>query len=310
MTAWTLLCSLGLAAGLCLVVTSIPAFRPVRLTQRVEPYLGLVGRPSKLFSDSPTGLSLPTAVRLLQPVISDLLRRVERISGGSSSVRTRLDRLGNDRSVDRFRLEQLFWALCASGAAVVVLALRTAAGSRPALVPGTALVLCGGLFGVLACDRALTVAVNRRTAQMRTEFPTIVELLALSVSAGEGFTTALERASRVGHGAFAQELSRSLRDIRSGTPTADALTRLADRVELTEVRRFVDAVVVALERGTPLADVLQAQTADAREVGRRELIEAGGRKEIGMMIPVVFLVLPLSVLFALFPGFYGLSLGS
>jgi tight adherence protein C len=56
--------------------------------------------------------------------------------------------------------------------------------------------------------------------------------------------------------------------------------------------------------------VLHAQTADAREAGRRALIETGGRKEIAMMVPVVFLVLPLSVLFALFPGFYGLSLGS
>ena len=29
-----------------------------------------------------------------------------------------------------------------------------------------------------------------------------------------------------------------------------------------------------------------------------------------MMVPVVFLLLPLTVVFALFPGFYGLSLGS
>jgi tight adherence protein C len=49
---------------------------------------------------------------------------------------------------------------------------------------------------------------------------------------------------------------------------------------------------------------------DARESSRRALIEAGGRKEIAMMVPVVFLVLPISVLFVLFPGFYGLSLGS
>jgi tight adherence protein C len=59
-----------------------------------------------------------------------------------------------------------------------------------------------------------------------------------------------------------------------------------------------------------LADVLVAQAMDARESSRRALIEAGGRKEIAMMVPVVFLVLPISVLFVLFPGFYGLSLGS
>jgi tight adherence protein C len=76
------------------------------------------------------------------------------------------------------------------------------------------------------------------------------------------------------------------------------------------MRRFVDAVVVAVERGTPLTNVLTAQSGDAREARRRSLIEVGGRKEIAMMVPVVFLVLPISVLFVLFPGFYGLSLSS
>jgi tight adherence protein C len=65
---------------------------------------------------------------------------------------------------------------------------------------------------------------------------------------------------------------------------------------------------VALERGTPLADVLRAQAVDAREQQRRALLDVGGRKEIAMLVPVVFLVLPVTVVFALFPGFYGLSL--
>ena len=121
---------------------------------------------------------------------------------------------------------------------------------------------------------------------------------------------ALERVSSAGHGVVAAELSRVLDDTRVGLALVPALQQMASRNELNEMGRFVDAVVVAVERGTPLADVLSAQAADAREAGRRALIEAGGRKEIGMMVPVVFLVLPLSVLFVLFPGFYGLSLGS
>ena len=62
-------------------------------------------------------------------------------------------------------------------------------------------------------------------------------------------------------------------------------------------------VVVAVERGTPLADVLRAQAQDVREEGRRQLMETGGKKEISMMIPVVFLILPVTILFAAYPGF-------
>ena len=45
-----------------------------------------------------------------------------------------------------------------------------------------------------------------------------------------------------------------------------------------------------------------------REAGKRQLLESAGRREIGMMVPVVFLVLPITIVFALFPGFYGLTL--
>ena len=77
---------------------------------------------------------------------------------------------------------------------------------------------------------------------------------------------------------------------------------------MAAVRRFADAFVVALERGTPLADVLRAQAADARDAARRELTERAARREVLMLLPVVFLVLPITVVFALFPGFWGLSL--
>ena len=71
--------------------------------------------------------------------------------------------------------------------------------------------------------------------------------------------------------------------------------------------RFVQGVVVGIERGTPLADVLRAQAVDVRELGKRALLEAGGRKEISMMVPVVFMILPVTVLFALYPGLITLT---
>jgi tight adherence protein C len=54
--------------------------------------------------------------------------------------------------------------------------------------------------------------------------------------------------------------------------------------------------------------VLHAQAADAREAGRRSLIESGARREVLMMVPVVFLILPVTVLFAFWPGVVGLHL--
>lgn len=61
-------------------------------------------------------------------------------------------------------------------------------------------------------------------------------------------------------------------------------------------------VAHSVERGTPLADVLRSQAQYVREAGRRSVMEEGGKKEIAMMVPVVFLVLPVTILFAIYPG--------
>jgi tight adherence protein C len=142
---------------------------------------------------------------------------------------------------------------------------------------------------------------------MLAEFPTVAELLALAVTAGEGAAGALERVHRIGRGELARELGRALADARAGASLVQSLEGIASRTGLPPLARFVDGMSVAVERGTPLADVLRAQAVDVREAGKRALLEAGGRKEIAMMVPVVFLVLPVTVLFALFPGFFGFS---
>jgi tight adherence protein C len=169
------------------------------------------------------------------------------------------------------------------------------------------LAAVGGLVGLVLRDRALTAEVARREELMLAEFPTIAELLALSVAAGEGAVGAIERVTRLSDGELARELGQALGEARTGASLVVALERMAGRTSLPALSRFVDGMAVAVERGTPLAEVLRAQAVDVREQGRRRLMETAGRKEIGMLVPVVFLVLPVTVVFALFPGFYNLS---
>jgi tight adherence protein C len=170
------------------------------------------------------------------------------------------------------------------------------------------LVAIGGLLaGVLGRDWWLTRELERREQAMLSEFPVVADLLALAVVAGESPVDALERVCRLTGGELARDLSSALGRARSGTPVTTALSDLAERTTLESFARFLQGLVVAIERGTPLADVLRAQAVDVREVGKRALLEAGGRKEISMMAPVVFLILPVTVLFALFPGLLTLT---
>jgi tight adherence protein C len=296
------------AGGLLLAASRTPLARRPDLDARLAPYLRDAPRPSRLLARNDTLTPFPTLERLLRPVLGDLMGVVDRWVGGVGGVRRRLDQLGQDLTLEQFRAEQVIWGGfgLAAAFALVVLSVVGGSGTNPVL-----LLLAAGLFtvcGVLARDRYLTMQVQQREERMLAEFPTIAELLALAITAGEGPVGALERVTRISSGELTKELGRALAEARAGASLVQALEGIARRTSLAPLARFVDGVAVAVERGTPLAEVMRAQAVDVREAGKRQLLESAGRREIGMMVPVVFLVLPVTVVFALFPGFYGLQL--
>lgn len=306
--AWTgALLGLAFGLGVTLIVVRIRA-RRVTFDQRLAPYL--VPRPptSALLGEDRAVTPFPTLERLVAPWVVALGRLFERFGSPGSELARRLDRAGRLMAPDQFRALQL--VLASVGLAVglaAAVSLRVLRGSPPVVLALLVLV-CAGV-GALLCDHWLSRRIAARESAMMLEFPTIAELLALAVSAGESPLPALERVTRSAHGEVSVELHRLLADIHAGAPLTTALERLADRTTVAPIARFAEGVAVAVERGTPLAEVLRAQAQDVRESARRELMEVGGRKEVLMMVPVVFLILPVTIAFAVFPSVITLRIG-
>jgi tight adherence protein C len=302
--------SAALVLGVVLAASGAPRLRRPRLAARLDPYLrGLEPAGSRLLEAGAAPLTpLPALERLLRPLLQEGARVVERWLGGSAAVARRLREAGAAGDVGRFRAEQVLWGLLGFVAALLLaLGLPALAGRppSPAALAGGAVLGVGG--GVLGRDWWLGRQVARRQGRMLRELPTVADLLCLAVTAGEGPRAALERTVNRCRGELSRELAVVLADLRAGEPFVAAIEHLAVRAPLPAVVRFVDGLVVAVERGTPLGDVLRAQAADVREQHKRDLIEAGGRREVLMLVPVVFLLLPVVVLFALYPGLFTLS---
>jgi tight adherence protein C len=301
-TTWGALLGAVLGGGLLLVGSRVLALRRPRLETRVLPYVRDL--PQVSAHQAP---NTSAARGVFGPVLASAADAVERVLGGAASVRRRLERAGLDDTVAEFRVQQVVWGLVAFALAAAYSVLK--AFTRPGgVLPPVLLCLSAFVVGVLARDHHLTSQVKQRERRILAEFPTIAELLALAVAAGESPVAALDRVVRRSGGALSADLARVLAEIRTGEPVASAFDRLAATTGLPLVARFAQGVAVAVERGTPLAEVLHAQAADVREAGRRELIEVAARREVAMMVPVVFLVLPVTVLFAFWPGVVGLSL--
>jgi len=139
------------------------------------------------------------------------------------------------------------------------------------------------------------------------EFPSVVELFAILLAGSMSPATALLRISERTTGEFASMLRDSVSEIQDGANFSQALDVVSSRVKSPMVRRFCDSLTIAIERGSPLLDVVHRQVEEVRQQQRSKLLESAGKAEIGLMIPVVFLILPVSVLFALWPSYFALG---
>jgi tight adherence protein C len=303
-SVWGAVLGVGLGLGLVLVAGRVVALGRPRMALRVLPYVrDLPQREQPVLPPARAGAFWA----LFGPSLGSVAQWLSRVLGGSASIRRRLERADLPMTVQEFRVEQVLWGMGAFGcgaAASVVFSVRSPGRAVPLLV----LCLVGFVFGVLLRENRLSAQVIERERRILVEFPTIAELLALAVGAGEGPVAALDRVVTRSQGELSAELGVVLADIRTGRPVIEALDSLARRSGVPVVARFAEGMAVAIERGTPLAGVLHAQAADVREAGRRALIETGARKEVLMMVPVVFLVLPVTVVFAFWPGVVGLHL--
>lgn len=295
----------ALAGGVLCMITALPRWAAAPLVQRIAPYVRDVVADANL---PPSALPVVHMLPAGKGSPWGRLRTTfERALGGRDVLQRRLAQAGIDMSASAFRGRQLGWMVLGIAAGAVAVIILVLTGRMTA--PVSLLPLLAGAGCAVAYDMQLGVRVGVRRARLTDELPTTLEFLALCLSAGEGFLDSLRRVALVGSGALTIELRAVVVAVGTGSSVADALTELATRLQLPGLTRAVDQVIAALEHGAPLAAVLHAQAGDAREDAKRVLIEQAGRKEILMLLPLVFLILPLSVLFAIYPGLFILRLG-
>jgi tight adherence protein C len=306
--AWATLCGLGLGVGLWALVSMTPRLSRPRLADRVAPFVLDVSPAARQLVARRPANPLPVLGFVFAPFVDSLRRALGVILGGPDATSRRLRQAGSTLTVDAFRGRQLLWG--AVGAAVGVAA---AVGvGRSAQLPGVALLGIVALFaaaGVVLRDHVLQREARARLTRMAGELPTVLEFLTLSLSAGEGILDAVRRVSRVSSGELAGELGRVVADVNTGLPFAESLDRVAHDLDLAPFTRFVEQVTGALDRGTPIVEVLRAQAQDSRDDAKRRLLELAGRKEVAMLFPLVFLILPITIAFAIFPGIVVIRMG-
>jgi tight adherence protein C len=175
----------------------------------------------------------------------------------------------------------------------------------PAQAP--ALIGLGAAAGVLAQRIRRKRAADNRASRLLRELPTVADTLALSVLAGESVGGAIERFVSSSRGVAAEELGEALADHRAGSGLAEALARTASSTAHAEAGRLYDLLGHAHRTGGRLADALADLAVDYRAALARDLTAEGGRRALAAYGPILALMVPVTLIFLMYPTLAGLN---
>jgi tight adherence protein C len=163
------------------------------------------------------------------------------------------------------------------------------------------LVAMGGLGFALPYLWLINRIHRRQTVIMRS-LPDSFDLITTCVEAGLGLDAALARVAEKVQGPFAEELSRTLREVGMGRMRRDALHDLGERIGVPDLITFVNAVTQAEQMGTGIGQVLRIQSDQLRVRRRQRAEELANQAPVKMVFPLVLCIFPTLFLVVLGPA--------
>jgi tight adherence protein C len=167
--------------------------------------------------------------------------------------------------------------------------------------------ILGGAVGFFAPDLWIARRGEARQLQIRRALPETIDLMAVAVQAGMGLEASIELVSRKLPGGLGDELHRMLQEIQLGASRRQALQRLRERTEVTELSTFALALIQADSVGSPISDVLHSQAAQMRLIRAQNARETAAKLPVKLLIPMLLFIFPALLIVVIGPAAISIS---
>ena len=189
--------------------------------------------------------------------------------------------------------------LIATLVAVVVGALFVAAGPAPIRV---LLAVVFAALAYLVPDVIVASRARERQERIQHELPDALDQVTIAIEAGLGLETAIARTGQYGSGPLAEELTRTIQDMRVGFSRKEAWLALSARTDVSDLRRFARAIMQADQYGVSIVNVVRTQAKELRGKRRQRAEEKAMKVPVKILFPLMFSILPVLFIVVLGPG--------
>lgn len=176
-------------------------------------------------------------------------------------------------------------------------------GTGRSVVP---LALIGAATGWLVYGMYRSTTRQRRARRLRFELPVVADTLALHIIAGESVGTAIARFVEAAEGVSSEELAAVLDAHQEGASLSESLQQADRKTAAKDATRLYTLLAHAHDTGGRLADNLTDLSTDYRAALARDLTAEGGKRALATYGPVLALMVPVTLLFLMYPTLAGL----
>lgn len=209
-----------------------------------------------------------------------------------STLRAKLSQAGfrKDSAPSLFLASKTVFAIV-GGAIAAMYALNS--GKEMMMVAG---IIAFGLgAGFMAPNLWLSMSIGKRAESIRNGLPDSLDLMVVGVEAGLGLDAALLRVSDEMdnvYPALAEEFQIATIETSMGVTRGEALSKMAERTAVEEMRALVATITQAEKLGTSVAKALRTQAESLRVKRRQKAEERAQKTAVKLLIPLVLFIFP------------------
>lgn len=166
----------------------------------------------------------------------------------------------------------------------------------------TLLGIASIVVGYFVPDLLVSSRATKRQDEMQRALPDVLDKIVISIEAGLGFEAAMARAAEAGEGPLADELVRTIQDIRLGMARRTAYQGLQQRTSSEDIIQFIRGVMQAEEHGSSMSSMVRIQAKEMRIKRKLRAEEKAGRVSVQLLAPLMLCIFPVLFIVVLGPA--------
>lgn len=210
----------------------------------------------------------------------------------------------------RINAEEFVGLQIALGTLGALIGAAFAMSGQAAMIPPALLILgfAAGMFFLPLSQ--YNNARNKRTFDMQKNLPEALDLLTVSLTAGETFQPALASViKQLPDSIVKTEFQKISLAIQSGIPLEKSLTTFAGITDSEEAESFAKAIIQSQKLGSDVTETLAQQAAFTRDAKETRIEEKIARLSTLLFVPLSLTMLPAFLIIFIAPIVAGLGIG-